>query len=80
MARAALGWRAKDLSDAAGVGTATIARFELGSDIANESRDKMRTALEGAGVRFVDRGIYRGAVCPPEERAGDGEREDGNGK
>jgi hypothetical protein len=80
MARAALGWRAKDLSDAAGIGTATIARFELGSDIASESRDKMRSAFEGAGVRFVDRGAYRGAVCPPEERAGDGEREDGNGK
>ena len=79
MARAALGWRAKDLSDAAGVGTATIARFELGSDIANESRDKMRAAFEAAGVNFVERGVYRGAVCPPAERVSDGQRDDGNG-
>lgn len=65
MARAALGWSGKDLADAAGVGSATIARFELGSTVAKDNLAKLRKALEDAGIRFIDGGVYRGGVCPP---------------
>ena len=67
MARAALGWRAKDLAEAAHVGTATIARFELGSDIAEDSLRKLEAALAGAGVGFIAGGVYKGGVCPPAQ-------------
>ena len=55
MARSGLGWRAQDLADRAGVGYATVARFEAGSTIADESRDKLRAAMEAAGAKFSRR-------------------------
>jgi len=67
MARAALGLSALDLAKLAGVARITVARFELGSEIADESRAKMRAAFEQAGIRFVDKGVYTGAVCPPRD-------------
>jgi transcriptional regulator with XRE-family HTH domain len=55
MARAALGWRAKDLADAAEVGSATVARFELGQEISEQNLAKLKAALEGAGAQFTSR-------------------------
>jgi transcriptional regulator with XRE-family HTH domain len=52
MARAGIGWRAQDLADKAGVGYATVARFESGSPIADTSRDKLQATLQAAGARF----------------------------
>lgn len=66
MARAALGLSTHDLAALAGVGRMTVVRFEQGSDIADDSHAKLRAVFEDAGIRFVDRGIYRGAVCPPD--------------
>lgn len=55
-ARGALGWSVQELADRAGVGTATISRYEL-SDAVPRSRKgnlkKIRSALEAAGIEFI---------------------------
>lgn len=53
MARAALNWSTQDLATAAGVGANTVNRFETGQDARMSSVDKMRSAMEEAGVIFV---------------------------
>lgn len=53
MARAALGWTTQDLAREASVGANTINRFEAGQDARVSSVDKMRGALEAAGVEFI---------------------------
>lgn len=62
MARAALKWSLSDLAAAAGVGRATVARFELGETVAQSSIDAMRAAFEAKRVRFVETGKLAGAV------------------
>jgi transcriptional regulator with XRE-family HTH domain len=62
MARAALKWSLSDLAEAAGVGRATVARFELGETVAPASVAAMRAAFEAKRVRFVDSGRMAGAV------------------
>ena len=64
MARSGLGWRASDLAAAAGVGTATVARFELGETVASESVEKMRKALADAGADFSRRSGRIGVTVP----------------
>lgn len=54
MARAALKWSTQNLANAAGVGVNTVNRFEDGQDARVSSVDKMRAALESAGVIFID--------------------------
>jgi len=54
MARVALGWSTGELAEKAGVGVNTVNRFEAGSDARISSVEKMRTALEGAGIEFID--------------------------
>lgn len=53
MARAALAWSTTELASKAGVGSNTVNRFEAGQDARVSSVDKMRAALETAGVIFV---------------------------
>lgn len=53
MARAALKWSAADLAREAGMGYATVARFEAGSPVQPESIATMRSALERGGVEFI---------------------------
>lgn len=62
MARAALKWSGLDLAGASGVGSATVARFELAQSIQQDKLQAMRTALEKAGVHFIDSGKFAGAV------------------
>jgi transcriptional regulator with XRE-family HTH domain len=54
MARAALGWSTQELAKAADVGVNTVNRFEAGQDARVSSVDKMRRALELAGVEFTN--------------------------
>ena len=42
------------MADKAGVGYATVARFEAGGTIADSSRAKLEQALQGAGAQFSD--------------------------
>jgi transcriptional regulator with XRE-family HTH domain len=54
MARAALAWTTQELATKAGVGGNTVNRFEAGQDARMSSVDKIRRALEGAGVIFIE--------------------------
>jgi hypothetical protein len=53
MARSALEWTTAELGKRAGVGVNTVNRFETGQDARVSSVDKMRAALETAGVEFI---------------------------
>jgi transcriptional regulator with XRE-family HTH domain len=57
MARAALGWRAKDLAAAAKIGIATVNRFELEQAAPHAvTVDAIQRALEAAGIEFIPGG------------------------
>jgi transcriptional regulator with XRE-family HTH domain len=56
MARAALNWGVRDVALAAGVSTNTITRLERGEELLPRTVDAIRTALESAGVIFLDDG------------------------
>lgn len=64
MARAGLGWSAHDLAETAGVGYATVARFESGGVINDESLGKLDKALKEAGAVFSARSGRLGVAVP----------------
>jgi transcriptional regulator with XRE-family HTH domain len=53
MARAALNWSSADLAHAANVGVNSVNRFETGRDSRISTVEKLRSALEAAGVVFI---------------------------
>jgi ribosome-binding protein aMBF1 (putative translation factor) len=53
MARAALDWSTTDLARAANVGVNSVNRFETGRDARISTVEKLRSALEIAGVEFI---------------------------
>ena len=53
MARAALKWSAADLAREAGMGYATVARFESGQPVHHDSIATMRRTLERGGIEFI---------------------------
>ena len=58
-ARALLGWSQERLADASGVSTPTIKRLEPGEGLVQtrvDTLDKLRRALEAAGVDFTNGG------------------------
>jgi transcriptional regulator with XRE-family HTH domain len=54
-ARALIGWSQSKLAEMAGVPASTINEFETGAPdhSANEAVDKLRAALEAAGIVFI---------------------------
>ncbi|KAA3451610.1 XRE family transcriptional regulator [Mesorhizobium sp. SARCC-RB16n] len=64
-ARALLAWSQQDLAKQAGVATSTVADFERGqrNPVANNAQ-AIRTALEGAGIRFLPTGAVIGPAVP----------------
>jgi transcriptional regulator with XRE-family HTH domain len=54
MARAALGWGVRDLGRKAGVTANTVTRIENGADAKQSTIDRLRRALEAAGVEFTN--------------------------
>lgn len=56
MARAALNLGVRDLAKTAAVSTNTITRFEKGEELMPRTAAAIRTALESAGVTFLDDG------------------------
>jgi transcriptional regulator with XRE-family HTH domain len=54
-ARALIGWSQAKLADAAGVPVSLVERLETGAPdpVADEAIDKLRAALEAAGVVFI---------------------------
>jgi transcriptional regulator with XRE-family HTH domain len=69
MARAGLGWSARDLARESGVATATIARFELGRPISELNRDKLSKALADAGAQFSQKTGRIGVEVPGRDVA-----------
>ena len=55
-ARALLGWSAQELADRAGIGVATVRRFESANAVADSSITTMAAALAEGGVTFVAAG------------------------
>lgn len=64
MARSGLGWRAQDLAEKAGVGYASVARFESGERIADATLERLIIALEMAGATFTRRSGRIGVAVP----------------
>lgn len=64
MAKAALGWSAHELAAKAGLGYATVARFEAGKAVDADSVEKMRKALADAGADFTRRAGRVGVTVP----------------
>ena len=64
MARSGLGWSAKDLAERAGVGYATVARYETGAECSPETVSKLERALAGAGAAFARRAGRLGVTVP----------------
>ncbi len=54
MARGALGWSVKALSERAGVVANTVSRYENGSDALASTLSKIRRAFEDEGIIFID--------------------------
>jgi transcriptional regulator with XRE-family HTH domain len=54
MARTALNLGIRDLAELAKVSADTVSRFERGEVLKDRTVDALRTALESAGVVFVD--------------------------
>jgi transcriptional regulator with XRE-family HTH domain len=54
MARAAIGWGVRELGEKAGVAANTVTRIENGADAKQSTMDKLKRALEAAGVEFIE--------------------------
>jgi transcriptional regulator with XRE-family HTH domain len=54
MARTAVGWGVRELAKKAGVTANTVTRIENGADAKQSTIDRLRQALEAAGVEFID--------------------------
>ncbi|MEM1287117.1 MAG: helix-turn-helix transcriptional regulator [Pseudomonadota bacterium] len=54
MARAALGLGVRELAALADVAQATVSRLERGEELKPRTVDAIRTALETAGVEFIE--------------------------
>ncbi len=64
MARVGLGWSANELAEKAGVGYATVARFESGGTLNSDSLGKIDKAFKEAGVAFIGGAGRVGATVP----------------
>jgi transcriptional regulator with XRE-family HTH domain len=54
MARAAVGWGVRELAGKAGVTANTVTRIENGADAKQSTMDRLKQALESAGIEFID--------------------------
>ena len=54
MGRAAIGWSVRELASNAGVTPNTVSRIENGGDALTSTMERLQTALEDAGVIFID--------------------------
>ena len=54
MARAAVGWGVRELAEKANITPNTVSRIENGGDALASTLDRIHSALEDAGVIFID--------------------------
>lgn len=62
MARAALRWTISEFAEEAGVGRASVARFEVGEPVGLQLISSMRRAFESRHIRFLETGQFAGGV------------------
>lgn len=55
-ARGLLRWRQLDLAETAGLARPTVARFEMGEQLDDETIARIQSALEKAGIEFLNGG------------------------
>jgi len=72
MARAAVGWGVRELAKKAGVTANTITRIENGADAKQSTIERVRSALEAAGIEFTNGDqpgvrLARAAAAPSRE-------------
>lgn len=70
MARVGLNLSGRAFAKLAGVGYATLARFEAGATIADETRDKIEKTLAEAGAQFTRRSGRVGVTVPEGDATG----------
>ncbi len=70
MGRAAVGWNVRELARNAGVTPNTISRIENGGDALASTMERLQTALENAGVIFIDAGEEGPGVRLKADRPG----------
>jgi transcriptional regulator with XRE-family HTH domain len=63
-ARALLNWSAQDLAKAAGLGVASVRRFEGGEPVQGDTVGKISVAFEYAGVVLIASGAPSKAAGP----------------
>jgi transcriptional regulator with XRE-family HTH domain len=54
MARAAVGWGVRELAAKAGITANTVTRIENGADAKHSTIERLRGALEAAGIEFTN--------------------------
>lgn len=64
MARVGLNISGRDFAKLAGVGYATLARFESGADISDDTKAKIAEALAEQGAQFSRRSGRIGVTVP----------------
>ena len=67
MARTGIKLSAADLAKLAGVGYATVARFESGETVQAASIEKLRAALVAQGAEFINGGKSVGVRVPRKD-------------
>jgi len=50
----AVGWGVRELADKAGVTANTVTRIENGADAKQSTIERLRRALEAAGIEFIE--------------------------
>jgi transcriptional regulator with XRE-family HTH domain len=65
MARAVLGWGIRDLAREAGLTANTVTRFENGGNATLDTLERMKRALEGAGITFIPENGGPATIRPP---------------
>ncbi len=70
MGRAAVGWSVRELANNAKVTPNTISRIENGGDALTSTMERLQTALEDAGVIFIDADEEGPGVRLKSNRAG----------
>ncbi len=67
MARVALGWGVRDLARQADLTAQTVTKFENGGNVTLETLEKLKSALENAGITWVPENGGPAGVRPPPE-------------
>ncbi len=69
MARVALGWTTIDLAREAGINHNTVTRFENGGNVTMSTVEKIKNALERAGITLIPANGGPATIRPPRRES-----------